>query len=126
MNSGRIIVSTLFALALVAGAAWAGPTTTDANKQAPTMTHVVAKAPAHAKTAAKLATPRVDLNTATREELAKLPGMDEATADKIIAARPFKSRGDLRSKGLVSSVVYAKLREHVTAKPTTVAASSTK
>ncbi len=126
MNSGRIIVSTLFALALVAGAAGAGPTTTDANKQAPTITHVVAKAPAHAKAAAKLATPRVDLNTASREELAKLPGMDEATADKIIAARPFKSRGELRSKGVVSSVEYAKLREHVIAKPTTVAASSTK
>ena len=124
MNSGRIIASTMFALMLVAAAAWAGPVTTDANKQAPTTTHVMAKSPAHAKAAAKMAAPRVDLNTATREDLAKLPGLDEATADKIIAARPFKSRGELRSKGVVGAAEYAKLREHVMAKPTTVAAST--
>jgi competence protein ComEA len=129
MNSGRIILATVVALGLVAGAAWAGPVSNDAAKSTPTaatpMTHVTAKAPAHSKLAAKSAAmPRVDLNTATREELSKLPGMNEATADKIIAARPFKSRGELRSKGLVSGVEYAKLREHVIAKSTTVAASS--
>jgi DNA uptake protein ComE-like DNA-binding protein len=51
----------------------------------------------------------------------KLPGVDDATADKIIAARPFKSRADLRSKNVVNGVEYAKLRERVLAKPTTVA-----
>ena len=120
MNPARI-VSTVFAFVLIAGAAWAGPATSQAPKQAATTTHVMAKAPQHAKAAAKVTTPRVDLNTATKEELTKLPGVDDATADKIIAARPFKSRAELRSKGVVGGVEYAKLREHVMAKPSTVA-----
>jgi DNA uptake protein ComE-like DNA-binding protein len=127
MNSARIILASVVALGLVAGAAWAGPVANDAAKSIPatTTSHVTAKAPARAKLAAKTpAMPRVDLNSATREDLLKLPGMDEAIADKIIAARPFKTRGELRSKNLVSGVEYAKLREHVIAKATTVAASS--
>ncbi len=119
MNTARIL-SSAFALVLIAAAAWAGPATGEAPKSAP-MTHVTAKAPAHAKAAARATTPRVDLNSATREELLKLPGVDEATADKIIAARPFKARAELRSKNVVSGVEYARLRDHVLAKPTTVA-----
>lgn len=56
---------------------------------------------------------RLDLNIATREQLAKLPGLDEATADKIIAARPFKSKADLVSKQLVSETEYKQLMSHV-------------
>jgi DNA uptake protein ComE-like DNA-binding protein len=124
MNSARNLVAMLFALMLVTGAAWAGPATTDNEKPSTAMTHVTAKAPQHAKAAAKAAMPRVDLNSATKEELAKLPGVDEPTADKIIAARPFKSRAELRSKGVVSGVEYARLREHILVKSTTVAAAS--
>src|SRR5262245_16557202 len=43
-------------------------------------------------------TAKVNLNTATKEDLMKLPGIDDATADKIIAARPFTSSQELVSK----------------------------
>lgn len=118
MNPARIL-STAFAFILIAGAAWAGPA--DAPKQAPATTHVTAKAPQHAKAAAKATTPRVDLNTATKEDLMKLPGVGDAIADKIIAARPFKSRAELRSKNVVGGAEYAKLREYVVAKAAPVA-----
>jgi len=60
--------------------------------------------------------PAVNLNSATKEDLEKLPGIGEALADKIIAARPFKSRMQLVSKGVLTKAQYAKVRTHVTAK----------
>ena len=59
---------------------------------------------------------KVDINSATREELLKLPGISEATADKIIAARPFKSREQLTSKGIMTKAEYSKLSSHITAR----------
>jgi competence protein ComEA len=60
--------------------------------------------------------PPVDINTASREDLMKLPGIGDATADKIIAARPFKSKNELVMKKLVTRAQYAKIRSHVIAK----------
>src|SRR5204863_478713 len=58
----------------------------------------------------------VDLNSASKEDLTKLPGIDDATADKIIAARPYKSKYDVVQKGIVNRATYAKLRGSVIAK----------
>ena len=60
---------------------------------------------------------KVDLNKASADELAKLPGVGPATARAIIAARPFKSVADLdRVKGL-GPVKIAALRPHVAVTP---------
>ena len=66
--------------------------------------------------AMKLAEPKIDLNVASKEELMKLPGIDDATADRIIAARPFKAKADLLHKKLVSKSEYSKLAPRVLAK----------
>jgi len=76
-------------------------------------THAAYKSHTAAKHAMK---PKVDLNSATREELMKLPGVGDATADKIIAARPFKAKGELLSKNLRSKKEYAAISMHVIAK----------
>ena len=44
--------------------------------------------------------PKLDLNTASLDQLQKLPGLNEATAKKIIAGRPFKSVDELQRVGL--------------------------
>jgi DNA uptake protein ComE-like DNA-binding protein len=59
---------------------------------------------------------KVDINTASKDELMALPGMDNDTAEKIIAGRPYKSMAQLKSKGGVTSAEYKKLRTKVTAK----------
>ena len=80
----------------------AAPTTTAAAKAKPAGMH-------HASTPKAMPAPKVDLNTATREDLVKLPGIGEAIADKIIAARPFKMKTELVSKGLVNKATYRKV-----------------
>ena len=74
---------------------------------------------AHTKHA--MATPKVDLNSATRDELVRLPGIGDATADKIIAARPFKTKSELLSKKLVTRQEFSKVSSHVFAKQTMAA-----
>ena len=104
------------ALAFAATVALADDTpNTSASTSAP------AKTVHHAKAAAK--TPKTDLNSASKEDLMKLPGIDDAAADKIIAARPFKTRSELVSKNVVTSTEYAKLRMLVAAMPAPKSAS---
>ena len=100
---------------------------TAATPAAPASSHEV-KAPETAKApAAKhMAMHKLDLNTATREELAKVPEIGETVADKIIAARPFNTKSELVSKGIVTKAEFGKLASHVYAKPATKPAAPKK
>ena len=59
----------------------------------------------------------VDLNRASDRELEALPGVGPATVAKIVAARPFSSVDELRSKGVVGEKTLEKLRPLVTVGP---------
>ncbi|MDR2674370.1 MAG: helix-hairpin-helix domain-containing protein, partial [Opitutaceae bacterium] len=88
-----------------------------------------APAPAPAKARAEKkekAAPKVDLNTATKEQLAGLPGLDTATADRIIAARPFANKTQLKSKKLVSEATYEAVKDLVVARKAGAANASKK
>jgi competence ComEA-like helix-hairpin-helix protein len=55
---------------------------------------------------------KLDINTATKEQLDDLPGVGPALADEIIAARPFKSADDLRHVKGIGEKRYEKLRPY--------------
>lgn len=61
-------------------------------------------------------TPLVDLNSASRAVLVKLPGVSEAIADRIIAGRPWSSKYDLVVKKVVSRGTYDKFARWVVAR----------
>lgn len=73
-----------------------------------TETKTVTKEPA--------STAKIDINTADKEELVKLPGIGEATAQKIIDGRPYKSKDQLKSKKIVSASEYGKIKDKIVAK----------
>ena len=78
-----------------------------------------AKEPAAAKKEHATASAKhelVDLNSATKEQLAALPGIGDANADKIIAGRPYKSKSELKSKKIISAAKYSRISAKVTAK----------
>ena len=65
--------------------------------------------------AAKSKAAKVNLNTASQQELEALPGVGEAMAKKIIAARPYASVEELSTKAGVPASTVQKLKGHVTA-----------
>lgn len=84
---------------------------------APVVVHAQDKTPAKAEKAAKpKAAAKIDVNSATAADLAKLPGVDADTANRIIAGRPYGNKAQLKSKNVVSDEVYKKITDQIVAK----------
>ena len=58
---------------------------------------------------------KIDINAASKDELATLPGIGEKTADKIVAGRPYKTKRELLTKKIVPSSTYDKLKDQIVA-----------
>ncbi len=80
------------------------------------------KAAEKAKPAAKkgkAAAPRVepvDINSASKDELKKLPGIGDAEADKIIAGRPYLTKAHLVTHNIIPAGLYQSLRDRIVAR----------
>ncbi len=57
----------------------------------------------------------VDLNTASKQDIAALPGIGPHYAQTIIDARPFTSKEDLLRKKTIPEATYDKIKDRVSA-----------
>jgi len=95
---------------------------------APVAAHPSADASAAAsaaKPAAAKAKPRkteaaLDLNTASKAQLRKLPWIGEAEADRILAARPYVSKADIVANAGIPVGVYQVIRHRIGVFPKTM------
>lgn len=67
----------------------------------------------------------MDLNTATSADLQKIPGVGPSMADKIIAARPFRSVNDLKNVPGIGDAKFTSISSYVRVGNATGAAAPT-
>jgi competence protein ComEA len=73
------------------------------------------------KSAASMAE-KMDINTATKDQLQTLTGIGDALSDKIIANRPYKTKRDLVTKKVIPQATYDKIKDQIIAHQSTAAA----
>lgn len=68
---------------------------------------------------------KIDINSASKDELAGLPGMDKSTAQKVIDGRPYTKKSQLVSKKVLSQDEYGAIENQVIAKKSKTSSSDT-
>ena len=64
-------------------------------------------------------TDRLDINTATPDQLKAIRGLNEAQAKKIIDGRPYKRRNELLTKKVLPQETYDKIKDQISARSAT-------
>ena len=59
--------------------------------------------------------PLIDINSASRERLKALPGIDDAAARRIVAGRPYLTKADLVTEKVLPAGVYQSIRKSIVA-----------
>jgi len=100
----KVIFAVVLAIMLAAGVS------TSASAQATSGSSAKATKPA-AGTADKL-----DINSATADQLKELPGIGDAFSQKIVDGRPYRTKLDLVHKKVIPQATYDKIKDMIIAK----------
>jgi len=58
---------------------------------------------------------RLDINTASKEELSRLPGIGDALSQKIIDGRPYNAKNDLVRRKVIPQSTYDGIKDQIIA-----------
>jgi competence protein ComEA len=116
-------LATLAATALAFGLLTASPSMAQtaqpaakSDKMAPAPKADSKMAPADSKMAPAAAKDaKIDINTATKDELMAFKGIGEKYSDKIIAGRPYARKDQLLSKNILPEATYKKIEANIIA-----------
>jgi competence protein ComEA len=73
------------------------------------------KAAAAKPATAAAATDKIDINTATADQLKAIPGIGDAYSKRIVDGRPYTAKNQLVSRGILPQGVYDKVKDQIVA-----------
>ena len=73
------------------------------------------KAASAAKTTTATTTDKLDINTATVDQLKAFPGIGDAYAKRIVDGRPYTAKNQLLTRGILPEATYNKIKDQIVA-----------
>ena len=75
-----------------------------------------AQAPTAAKPSATADADKIDINTATPDQLKNIKGIGDAYSKRIIAGRPYTAKNQLSTRGILPPATYNAIKDQIIAK----------
>jgi competence protein ComEA len=115
MNVGRYLIA--IGLSMVLAMPIAAQTTSPSKSPgSPAATKPDAATKSPATTGSQPSGGLVDINSASAEELDRLPGVGPARAKAIIANRPYNGKDDLTQRKIIPPNVYSQIKDKIIAR----------
>jgi|SRR6185369_2984615 len=104
------VATVVIALAFTAGLAIC------ADKPASVKPAAASEKKADAKPAIPAKDELVDINSATEDQLKKIPGIGDEYSKKIVSGRPYAKKDQLKSRKIIPDALYEKIKDKIIAK----------